>query len=395
MQWYNIVVKDMKIMLRDRVAWLVMLLVPLVVLIIAGFALSGVFSSSVPELKLAYSYSGDVNNIEALMHSLESIDTIELTHVNSKEEGLELIKNSTVTALMSIPNDFTTSDLTKTYIIDFYYDIGNQSTADVLKGMVQGVVKGVNDSLVSTQLLVNQAIKYKGSIEEDELSQIVGTVREALHEEVRVDMSSHGVGGEENMKSFYQVIPGFAVMFLLFSILGGANKIIEERQNKTLRRILVAPIQKKDVIIGKWAGMTIQGFCQAIVMFGAAKLIFHISLGSNIFNLLVFLFIIAAVAGAIGICIASIVKSFSQANGVAMLLFMGMSALGGSWWPLEVTPSFMQTIGKFTLNYWAITGIRKLILFNQPLTSLILEISVLALIGIVFIFLAFKNFDFE
>jgi len=394
MNWIHIAVKDLKIIMREKIAWLTMILLPLVVVTVAGFALSGLFSESVPDLKLAYSYSGHAENIEPLIHGLEEIEAIQLVQTGSKEDGMKLIEKSSVTALIVIPEDFNVGNINSEFTVEFYYDVSSQSTSSILQGMVQGVVNSLNNSLVTIELLVEQAEQY-GADTQELLPQIVEKVRNSFHTTERIGIAVQGVGGEESNESFYQVIPGFAVMFLLFSIIGGATKLFDERQNKTLRRILIAPVKKSDVIIGKWVGMTIEGFFQAVILFLAGKLIFGLSLGDNPLRLLCFLLIAAGTAGAIGVFVASISKSLKQANGLAMLLFMVMSALGGSWWPLELTPAFMQTAGKFTFNYWAISGIKKLILFNQPLLSVGFEMVILALVGLIFLFLSFEYFKFE
>ena len=394
MNWLHIAVKDLKIISREKIAWLTMILLPLVVVTVAGFALSGLFRENVPDLKLAYSYSGNAANIEPLIHGLEEIEAIQLVQAGSKENGLELIEKSSVTALIVIPEDFDVENINSRHTVEFYYDISSQSSSSILQGMVQGVVNSLNNSLVTIELLARQAGRY-GADTQELLPQIVETVRNSFHDTDRIGIDIQGVGGEKSNESFYQVIPGFAVMFLLFSIIGGATKLFDERQNKTLRRILIAPVKKSDVIIGKWVGMTTEGFFQAVILFLVGKLIFGLSLGENPFRLLLFLLVAAGTAGAIGVFVASISKSLKQANGLAMLLFMVMSALGGSWWPLEITPAFMQTAGKFTFNYWAISGIKKLILFNQPLLSVGFEMAILVFAGLIFLFLSFENFKFE
>ena len=121
MNWYHIVAKDIKMTLRDRVAWLLMILLPFAVLTIAGFALSGLFSPSVPNLKLSYAFSGDSKNIEPLIHSFENIEAVHLVQVDSKEEGMKLIENSSVTALIVIPEDFNVSNINSKYQIDFLH----------------------------------------------------------------------------------------------------------------------------------------------------------------------------------------------------------------------------------------------------------------------------------
>jgi len=394
LNWLHIVIKDLKIISREKLAWLTMILLPLVVVTVAGFALSGLFSENVPDLKLAYSYSGNAANIESLIHGLEEIEAIQLVQAGSKEDGMELIEKSTATALIVIPEDFDVENINSRHTVEFYYDISSQSSSSILQGMVQGVVNSLNNSLVTIELLARQAGRY-GADTQELLPQIVETVRNSFHDTDRIGIDIQGVGGEKSNESFYQVIPGFAVMFLLFSIIGGATKLFDERQNKTLRRILIAPVKKSDVIIGKWVGMTTEGFFQAVILFLVGKLIFGLSLGENPFRLLLFLLVAAGTAGAIGVFVASISKSLKQANGLAMLLFMVMSALGGSWWPLEITPAFMQTAGKFTFNYWAISGIKKLILFNQPLLSVGFEMAILVFAGLIFLFLSFENFKFE
>ncbi|HKM34850.1 MAG TPA: ABC transporter permease [Lachnospiraceae bacterium] len=132
------------------------------------------------------------------------------------------------------------------------------------------------------------------------------------------------IGGEGKARSFYQTIPGFAVMFLLFSILGGSGKLIDERNNKTLRRILVSTTKRRDLIIGKWIGMSLQGFMQSLILFLVGALLFGISLGNPIY-LIIFIMIAALCTGAISVFIASISKSLAQATGFSMLLFMVMS----------------------------------------------------------------------
>lgn len=394
MKWLIIVQKDLKSILREKIAWLTMILLPLTVITIAGFALSGLLNKEVPELKLAYSYSGNIENIDSLLHSLEDLKAIKLISVPSKEDGIKLVKDASVTALIIIPDNFNIGDQQNEFTIDYYYDISNQSTSEIMEGMVRGIINGLNNSLISVNLLVKQAAEY-GNPPQEVLPEIISRVENAFHTNEYIHLGIQEIGGDEKNKSFYQVIPGFSVMFLLFSIIGGATKLFEERQNKTLRRILIAPVKKSDIIIGKWLSITIEGFIQAFILFIAARLIFGISLGKNPIYLLFFLFVSSCATGAIGIFLASISKSLKQANGLAMLLFMLMSALGGSWWPLNITPPIMQTIGKFTFNYWAINGIKKLILFNQTLLSAGLELIVLAGLCVIFLILSFRHFKFE
>ena len=55
-----------------------------------------------------------------------------------------------------------------------------------------------------------------------------------------------------------------------------------------------------------------------------------------------------------------------------------MSAAGGSWFPLFVTPEWFQTLGHFTLNAWAMDGFHGLFLYDRGLSGILTELGVLA-----------------
>ena len=54
-----------------------------------------------------------------------------------------------------------------------------------------------------------------------------------------------------------------------------------------------------------------------------------------------------------------------------------MSSLGGSWWPLFITPKWMQIAGHFTLNAWAMDGFLGVLAYRLPISDLLLPLGVL------------------
>lgn len=393
MNWSYIVIKDLKCIMREKIAWITMILLPLAVIIVAGFALSGLFGEQKIKMTMVYYYNGNAEDVDSIFHGMSDIDNLRIVKAESEEAGIKMVEESSATALLKIPEDFNINDPKKKTELKYFYDISSQSTADMLYGIIMGNVKSLNNSLVTVKMLVEQQ-KKDGVYQEGNVSDILEEVKADYHGEQQINITENGIGGDNRARSFYQVIPGFAVMFLLFSILGGSGKLIEERNNKTLRRILISTTKRRDLIIGKWIGMTLQGFIQSVILFLAGAFLFKISLGS-ITYLLAFLLLAAMCTGAIGVFIASISKSLAQATGMSMLLFMVMSALGGSWWPLEMTPSFMQKIGHFTFNYWAVSGIKKIIMYDQTLPGTGKEVFILILVCGVFLMLSDKVFQVE
>jgi len=64
----------------------------------------------------------------------------------------------------------------------------------------------------------------------------------------------------------------------------------------------------------------------------------------------------------LGTILSSVVKTSAQAGALTVLISIVTSMIGGAWWPIEIMPKYLQTIGKFTPQYWAINGFNKIIL---------------------------------
>jgi ABC-2 type transport system permease protein len=65
----------------------------------------------------------------------------------------------------------------------------------------------------------------------------------------------------------------------------------------------------------------------------------------------------SAAASGFGLCIAALFTTERQAQPVAILVILVMSALGGSWWPLFITPPVMQELASVTITKWAVGGL--------------------------------------
>jgi len=81
--------------------------------------------------------------------------------------------------------------------------------------------------------------------------------------------------------------------------------------------------------------------------------------------------------------ITSFSKSLSQANGIATILILIMSAIGGSWFPVFLLPDWMQVISKTTITYWSVDGFLQVLWRHAPLSGIAINIVVLLGIAII------------
>ncbi len=77
---------------------------------------------------------------------------------------------------------------------------------------------------------------------------------------------------------------------------------------------------------------------------------------------------------------------------MAWIALMLLAPLGGCWWPLFITPQWMQFIAKFTPHGWATTGFDKLLVFGANGGDVLWEMLALAGFAVAFIIVAVINF---
>ncbi len=201
------------------------------------------------------------------------------------------------------------------------------------------------------------------------------------------------LGKEEKNTMFVQYVAGMAVMFLLFSVTYGGSSLLEEKHAGTIKRLLIAPVSRGEILTAKMLYISLLGLLQLIVLFIFGWIVFGLDIFKDLPALIIMIVFTAVAASSLGIFLASICKNERQVNSLATLVILGMSALGGSMVPTFVMPSYIRTIGKFTLNHWAMQGFTGIFWRNMHLDELWPNIAVLAVIAIVFSSIAIIIFN--
>ena len=181
---------------------------------------------------------------------------------------------------------------------------------------------------------------------------------------------------------------GIAVMFLLFSSSGAGASLLEEKEAGTLERLMGSRLSLGELLAGKWIYIAALGFVQLSVMFLWGQLVFSVDLLGHLPGFVAMSVATTAAAASFALFLAVICKSRNQLNGVALVVVLTMSALGGSMIPRYIMSESMQKMGKLTFNGWALDGYKKIFWYDLPVTAIQTEICVLLGIAIVFGFAA-------
>ena len=184
------------------------------------------------------------------------------------------------------------------------------------------------------------------------------------------------------------------MFFALFGINAAAGTILDEKEEGTFRRLLIAPIHKYALLGGKLLGQFILTLVQLLLLIGIGYVVFHLDINSWPAVILLLVCTSFAATG-LGILLVSVVKTRRQLNPIVTLVVLVTSAIGGAWWPLFLEPQWMQAIAKIGLTAWAMEGFNGVMLLGKDFMQVLPDILGLLVYGTICFIIGMRLFRFE
>jgi len=145
----------------------------------------------------------------------------------------------------------------------------------------------------------------------------------------------------------YNVVPGLmGVILTMTLVMMTAMAMTRERERGTLENLLATPVRPLEMMIGKILPYVFIGYVQVLVVFGAARLLFDVPMAGS-FGMLsatVLLFIVATLA--VGFTFSTIARSQMQSMQMTMFYFLPNILLSGFMFPFRGMPGWAQAIGE-------------------------------------------------
>ncbi len=183
-------------------------------------------------------------------------------------------------------------------------------------------------------------------------------------------------GSQRVPSGFEQAVPGTMVMFTLVILLtAGATQLLTERREGLLRRLASAPISRGSVVLGKWGGKFGLALVQIAFAMLLGRLAFGVHWGPHLFTVFALMASYAAFLASCALLLGNFATSEGQATALGVLAGNVLGALGGCWWPVEITPEFMQKLALFLPTGWAMDGLHKLLSFGMEPASVLPHVT--------------------
>lgn len=390
----------------ERGVLIFQLIMPLVFTFLIGQAIGGFgpgeSSTTISwTLSVANEDNGDLGTI--LLENLAADPTLEIVEVTAVSLPTT-VENEEAEAGLIIPASFSDElaaggDLS----LDFYSDPANvqqvQPVEQAILGAVSQLTGSISSASISRDVAAQLGLFALGVDEADYFATAVSTAQTAWQNPpvaIQVNEDEIVVDANEIIpQGINQSSPGMMAMFATFGMIGGAAVLIQERQSGTLRRLVVMPITKGSILLGKLLGILFTGLVQMTLLIVVAALFFDVPWGNSPVALALVVLAFALAITSLSMMMAALTRTLAQANALSTVIVLSISALGGAWWPLDIVPGWMQTVGRFSPMSWAMDGFQDIITRGLGITAVLPEAGVLLAFAAVFLTVGIWQFRYE
>ena len=360
-QILQIALNDVSLFLKDKSGYVWLFLAPLGFIYFTGVPSNGPKSAPTnprPSLVIENQDTGFMGTL--LMEEMDA-------------QGMRILdaeSNEKADRRIVIPDDFTTKIQNAQRVKLEYVKMegsGEESAAMIEMRLLQATL-AINANLVQwvTERADDQALN------EDAL-------RAIMNESDPVQLDASYAGRNPIPSGFTQSLPGNLVMFIMMNLLiFGGTSVASERKNGVLRRLASLPISRWQIVTGKITGRFLLGCILIVFFLVAGRFLFGVNIARSPIAMITALGLFSWLAASLGVLIGSITSNPDKTIGLCVMLSMLMGALGGCWWPLEITGDSMQLFGHFFPTAWAMDALHQLIGFGGGLAEIQTEVAVLA-----------------
>jgi ABC-2 type transport system permease protein len=177
------------------------------------------------------------------------------------------------------------------------------------------------------------------------------------------------------------VFPGIIGMAILFTSIFGAMSIVWDREFGFLKEVLVAPIDRSAVAIGKALGSTTQAMIQGLILLVLAPFVGVKLSVLTVIELIPLAAVLAFGLSAFGVALASSMKSLQGFQVVMNFLMMPMFFLSGALFPLTNLPGWMTVLTRLDPASYGIDPLRRVVLSDSGRSSALVDRFALTISG--------------
>ncbi|MCD8182843.1 MAG: ABC transporter permease [Bacteroides sp.] len=196
------------------------------------------------------------------------------------------------------------------------------------------------------------------------------------------------------MKSAYNFVPGvMGLILMLICAMMTSISIVREKETGTMEILLVSPVKPLFIILAKAVPYFVLSFVNLTTILLLSVYVLDVPVAGSLFWLVIVSLLFIFVSLSLGLLVSTIARTQVAAMlASGMVLMMPTMLLSGMIFPIESMPAILQGISAVIPAHWYIQAVRKLMIEGVDISFVLTEVSILAVMAVLLITISFKNF---
>ena len=315
-----IIRKEFIQMRRDRLTFAMMFGIPIIQLVLFGFAIN----SDPRNLPVAVLAADNSPFARRFIHAMENSGYFTIVdHVDTEEAAHRLLARGEVQFVLSLPSDFS-----------------------------RRLVRGDRPSMLveadaTDPSAVNSAVQVINEIARSAFDRdLAGPLKNLAAQPGPVDLRIHLEYNPDRITQ-YNIVPGLmGVVLTMTMVMITSLAVTRERERGTMESLLATPVLPLEVMTGKIIPYILVGYVQVTLILIAAKMLFRVPMVGSLPLLYLATLCFIAATLAVGITISTLATNQLQAMQMSFFFFLPSLLLSGFMFPFRGMPEWAQAIGQ-------------------------------------------------
>ncbi|MBK9925245.1 MAG: ABC transporter permease [Anaerolineales bacterium] len=396
MRILDLALKDLSQMFRDKRSLLFLVAMPIAFTFFMGFAYRNAGGDPNADTRIPLAVVNpepDAVLNKALVERLETSTSIRAESMN-EEDAMNAFYKGDMAGVLKIPVGFSEqASAGKDAQIQLIADANSadgQSLYQLLRVPISQLMGAVEVSRESVDVVnasdpsAEQSAAFELAWSKWTESSKVSLVKV----EQEVAKSSDWTGGNP----YNQSSPGILVQFAIFGLVTSGQILVQEKKTRTLQRLITTAMKPWEIVMGHMLAMFTVTFLQTMMLVLFGQWVLKVDYLREPLGVLLIAVTLGLWIASMGLLIGVTAKEEQNVILYAMIAMFLFSALGGTWFPLDVTGGAFATIGRAMPSAWAMNGLQNILIRGLGLESVWTAVGMLLAYAVFFFLLAVWRF---
>lgn len=374
---WQIAAKELLETRRDGLAALFTIVLPVVFTVFLGVLLGGAATDSFP---LAVADSDTSAESRAFIERLGASPLLHIREMQPDEID-KAVKDQKVAAGLLVPQGFGASltavggsgSAPLTLV-----RVETSSGAQSVQQAVQTAVAQFNAGLLTARIATEQVAQATSTSPDEAFRAQAAALADAqlATPVVTVALVSADTGDTAIAQGFDQSSTGGLVNWVLFGIMGVAGMTVWERKRGLLKRLSVAGIKAHQIVGGKLLAMVLITLLQQLLLVIVGRFALGVDYFNNPLALILVMVSMSGLAASFGLLVAVLFRSEQAVTASTVISALLLAALGGAWFPLEVTSAGFSQAAHILPSAWLMDSLHGLTLGGWGVGDVLMPLGI-------------------